>query len=89
MAAVLTNQTTDTLSAAVELPAGTSTILVNGVLDGANLLLLLADTSDGEYVVIDSYIAPTRKNIDVSNACFLKAQLAGSRPATDVTVLTL
>jgi hypothetical protein len=89
MAALLTNQTSDVLSDAVELSAGTTTVVVNGVLGGANLLLLLAATTDGEYQAIDSHVSLVRRNIDVSGTCFLKARLAGASAATNVTVLTL
>ena len=89
MAALLTIQTTDGLSSAVEIAEGTSTVVVNGVLGGANLLLLLAATTDGEYQAIKTNVSLDRFNIDVSGACFLKAQLAGSGPSTNVTVLTL
>jgi len=89
MAALLTAQTTDTLSAAVQLKEGANTILLKGEFDAASVILLLSETTDGEYQPFGTFHSREVKNIDVSEVCFLKAQQVGSRSKTNITVLTL
>jgi len=84
---MLTNQTTDLVSSAVELDGTPKTIYVNGVLGGARLALTLAATSDGVYQIIDTLFPADRKIIDAKG--FLKVNLSGSGPQTTITVIII